>query len=366
MKLEFESEKKPVLTWKYISLMLVLICSFIGAGFVSGAEIYEFFVRFKAASILGVILFFFMSFLLCRKVLKISSKSQMYEKNDADSFKSNFDIKMHKKCLIRAKNTFLIKNYLKKLIVFCNCFFISGAMMSGMKNLISQFYNHIYFAMFFGCVFFSFVICILGVRGLDKIDFFVIGFVALMCFVFVSDNSFGLITNFKPSFNTFDFDFRLVPLSLFFSATYVFMNIMQFEPVVENSGIAFSKRRANIFSLVFSLLLSVPLLIFVLFLLLNPSFLASTMPFLEFFVQRGGFVSKIFAFGLLVCLLTTFITCLIGMKSKISEKFSLSNFISASVSLFMVLVVSVLPFKFFVSVMYPILGVLNCVVFVFL
>lgn len=351
---------------RFASLMLVSVCSFIGAGFVSGAEIYEFFARFKFASFVGVTIFFFLSFLLCYKILKMSENPARKHKNTEFVDNLNFNLKMCKNTKIKCKNTFLNKNFIRNAIIFCNCFFISGAMVSGLKNLIFKFYFSNCFLVFFVCIVIAFSVCCLGVKGLDKLDVFVLGFVAVLCFVFITDNSFGIITSFASKEQSFSFGFNGLFASIFFAALYVFMNILQFEPLVRTSGCTFSKKSALLFALLFAMLLSLPLLCFVLFLNCNLWLAEKSMPFLSFFIIRGGFISKIFGFGLLISLLTTLITCLIGVKDKLAHKLNCSNFIAAGLGLWLVLLISMLPFKFFVSVLYPILGVLNFIVFAFL
>lgn len=346
---------------KYVSLMLVMLCSFIGVGFVSGAEIYEFFVRFKGFAFVGILLFFVLCFLFCRKILLVSNNNQIQKSN-----LEKINLKMQKNLKSNIKNTFYVKNYLKSIIVFLNVFLISAAMFSGLKNLIKNLFFNNYFLILILCFFFAFFLVLVGVRGLEKIDVFVVIFVTVILFYFIFDKSFNFITIFKFENEFVSKNIFLLFGSILFSALYVFMNILQFQPIVGQSGIIFSKKSASIFSLIFSLLLSLFLIIFVIFLSNNPWLTQDSMPFLKFFTKEGGFILKIFCFGLLICLLTTLITCLIGVKKMTMERFTLSNFSATSISVSACIVVSILPFNFFVSVIYPILGVLNFVVFVFL
>ena len=354
--------------FNYLSLITIMSCSFIGAGFVSGAEIYEFFSRFKTASYIGIFIFFFLSFFLCFKIIKMSCldiKSNVKQEIQKNKY---FNLKMYKNNKNGLKSTFFNKNVIRKLIVFCNCFFIAGAMVAGLKNLIFEFYPHNYFIVFFLCIFVVLIVSAVGIRGLDKLDLFVIVFVCVMCYIFITDKDYGLITKLS------NYTFVSLPIlesknvcgSLFFAALYVFMNIMQFQPIVESSKLTFSRKNVLVFSLAFATALTLPLFCFVLFLDFNPDFSKASMPYLEFFIEKGGLFSKIFSIGLLVCLLTTLITCLIGLKQKISCRLGTSNFFSTSFALLSVLIISILPFKFFVSVIYPLLGFLNFIIFLFL
>lgn len=345
----------------YARLMLVMLCSFIGVGFVSGAEIFEFFVKFKAFSIFGILLFFVMSFLFCRKILLISNNNQ-----NQNSKINKINLKMQKNQKINNKNTFNIKNYLKNLIVFLNVFLISSAMFSGLKNLIKNLFFDNYFLTIILCFLFCFFLVLIGVKGLEKIDVLVVVFVILILIYFSFDKSFNFITIFKFENNLVSKSIFLSLGSLLFAALYVFMNILQFQPIVEQCEVVFSNKSASIFSLIFSVILSLFLVIFTVFLLNNPWLTDDSMPFLKFFTKEGGFALKLFSFGLLMCLLTTLITCLIGVKKMVLSRFNLSNFSATSICVSACLVVSILPFNFFVSVIYPFLGVLNFIVFVFL
>ena len=52
---------------KLINLAIMMLCAMVGVGFVSGAEIYEFYARFKGCSFIGIIVFFILMFLLVYK-----------------------------------------------------------------------------------------------------------------------------------------------------------------------------------------------------------------------------------------------------------------------------------------------------------
>ena len=281
-----------------------MLCSFIGVGFVSGAEIYEFFVRFGKLSFLGIILFFVLCFLLSFKILKFQINNNFSFENKIkinDKIKSNKLLKMSKNDLIKNKITFLNKNSLKNFIVFLNVYFISATMFSGLNNLISNLFNHNFFLILILSFFVTFIFVLIGVKGLEKLDIFVVLFVAIITTFFVSNKSFDLKTIFNFENNILS-EKNILALnkilffgeSLFFASLYVFMNILQFEPIVARSGINFSKKSAFFFSLMFALTLSVLLFIFVTFLSAKPELFESQMPFFTYFVSIGGVVSIFF------------------------------------------------------------------------
>ncbi len=362
----------------YFNLMLVMICSFVGVGFVSGAEIYEFFVRFGSWCYLGIFVFYLLCFLLVYKILvggktkqisldlKVQNKSENY---------NNFYSKTHNNLKNNSKNTILNKNNFRQLVVFLNVFLISGAMFSGLKNLLYNLFFNNYFILLIICFFVAFLITLIGVKGLEKVDLLVMLFVGVIIACFVADYGTGRVNDLTGSASEFNdgknaieaengINFKFAFLSIIFSLLYVFMNILQFEPLVRQSGISFTKKRAFCFSACFSILLSAVLLIFVIFLKSNISLGETSMPFLTYFASRGGVMSKIFSFGLLICLVTTLITCLIGTKTHFKMKYNLKSFGATSLALTIAILAGLLPFNFYVSVIYPILGAINFITLV--
>lgn len=361
---------------KHAQLMLIMVCSFIGVGFVSGAEIYEFFVRFGDYCYISIFVFILLCFLLVYKIInraEIINFEAKIDTKQANDYKLNKDTKMYNNCENKSKNTFLIKNYANEIIVFLNVICISGAMFSGLKHLLKQLFLNNYFLLLILCFFITFVIVLIGVKGLSKVDIFVCIFVLIMLVCFVCNESFNLKTidgennGFENiTINQEKSGIVMLISSISFASLYVFMNILQFEPLVASSGIHFSKRGKILFSFLFAGLLGIILFIFSMFLKSNLYLGQSSMPFLDFFLNAGGFMSKIFPFGLLICLLTTLITCLIGVKQKFISKFSMSNFAASCSGVCLAIVLSILPFEIFVSVIYPFLGVINFISFTFL
>ncbi len=356
---------------KYAGLMLVMLCSFVGVGFVSGAEIYEFFVRFSPYSFAGIFVFFMLCFLLTYKIIcfaTINRKAAMLMGENIEQGHYKNYVKMQNYAINNDKNTFKYKIIIRNIIVFLNVLFISGAMFSGLKNLLLNLYFDNYFILLIITFFASFFVTLFGVKGLEKIDVLVLVFVGFIMTCFMCDESFVLKTIFgtKATNGSAGFVdiFGMMLLSIFFACLYVFMNIVQFQPLVEGSGISFTKKRAKIFSLIFATQLTAILVIFVLFLNANIKLSQSSMPFLTFFMGKGRIFSKIFAFGLLSCLVSTLVTCLIGVKNNLITFFKKSNFIATVLAVCFAMIISIIPFKLYVSIIYPILGAINFVIFV--
>lgn len=362
---------KLVSAKKYAGLMLVMLCSFVGVGFVSGAEIYEFFVRFLPYSFVGIFVFFMLCFLLTYKIIcfaSINKKSLLIKQNLQDNNFNTYINKMYKNNNNKPKNTFKFKIYFRNIVIFLNVLLISGAMFSGLKSLLLNLYSNNYFFLLIITFFASFFVTLVGVKGLEKLDLFVLVFVGFISVCFMCDNSFNFKTFFNSNSSAFSGGFYnvfgLILSSGFFALLYVFMNIVQFQPLVEGSEISFNKKRAKIFSLVFAGFLTIVLLVFVLFLGCNINLSSSAMPFLSYFMNKGRVFSKIFALGILICLVSTLVTCLIGVKNNLRTIFNKSNFVATALAVSLAMLISVIPFKLYVSIIYPFLGALNFVFFV--
>lgn len=364
-------KQKLIIAKNYIKLMLVMLCSFVGVGFVSGAEIYEFFVRFSPWFFIGFLVFFMLCFMLTYKIICLVYNSNSCNfKSDIITINNKF--KLHKRLYKSDIFTNKTKYHIREIVVFLNVLLISGAMFSGLKNLLLNLFFNNYFLLLILCFFMCFLVTLFGVKGLEKIDIFVLVFVCFIIVVFVLDKSFDLKTIFSASEceefvlnNSNNYGgFELGIFSLFFAGLYVFMNILQFQPLIQESGILFKKRIALWFSLSFSIILSIILLVLILFLNKNLSLAVNSMPFLSYFIEKGKVYGKVFAFGLIICLVSTLITCLIGVKKGIVDFLKSSNFVATAMALTLAVLISVIPFKVYVSIVYPILGAINFVFFV--
>ena len=89
---------------KSLKLIVMLICAIVGVGFVSGAEIVQFYSRFGKNSYFGLIVFFLLIFVLVLKILTISNNSEN-------------ELKMNNLNKICTKNTFLLKFKIKNTII---------------------------------------------------------------------------------------------------------------------------------------------------------------------------------------------------------------------------------------------------------
>ncbi len=322
-----------------------MIGCMVGVGFVTGAEVFQFFARFKINFIFGIILFFVLTTALSYKIFI------------QNIFYSN-ELKMQNLNQNLLKNTFLTKFNFKEILTILNLFLISAAMFSGLKNLLQQLFFHNHIIIFLVASIFVFVVLLKGVNSLLKVNVFVVLFLLfiLFCLSLTFEKFNCLLLN--------EFSFKNITLSCVFSAIYIFMNIVTIEPVIKEKAKSFTKKECMIVSILFALLLTIMLVIIALFLMNNLCLTNSQMPILEWFKQKGGVFAVVFEIGLVVGLLSTLVGCLFGVKNWLTRQKD------ANVSVCFLLVLAamtgvVFEFSFYVSWVYPLIGILNFLIYVF-
>ncbi len=338
---------KPL--YKTCEMMLVMFGAIAGVGFVAGTEIEDFFARFGINFIFGIIMLFLLMVVLVYKILS----------NDMTLQKSSILYNNKQNVL---NNTFLIKNRIKNCILFFNLFMISSAMFSGLRVMLLYLLKNNYLLIYIVSILIVFAMLIFGIKGLAKFNYLVViflGFVLAIVAVSLSKNfEVGAVRfNLKNSFG-----------AMLFAGIYVFMNIVELEPIAKEYGLFLSKGKRLLFAFIFSLLLSFVVFIICMFLRNNSVVASYNMPMLVYFSELGLGFKLVFSVGLVMSLLSTLLTCLIGVKSRVGNMLTInnSNIASSFLAVMMSVVVGVLPFSFFTKIIYPVIGVLNFIVFVFL
>ena len=310
-----------------LKLFIASICSFIGAGFITGAEIWHYFARFENDMILGVISFsilFYFLILFCFK----SSKNE---------------------------NTKTKK--IKTAVSIFSEIVISAAMISGIKQMTkNQFYSD-WLALFLIVVLVIFLLLFLNIKYFLFYNYFVVGFVIAFTL------SLFAILDVKFDLNLQELSFDNSCKSLIYACFYAFMNIAGVRPIIEriefkNNSQANKKRFS--FLLVFALILLI--LILSIFLISNKYLTLNSMPFLLLFNNKNIALKIIFIIGLLMALVSTAISCLGGAASKVDLIFDDEKFSKSFIFIF-VLLLSFLSFDFFIQIFYPIIAVLNAILF---
>lgn len=335
----------------YFKIIVLMLCSVIGVGFVSGAEIYQFFVRFDKYSYLGVFVFFISIFFLILKMMKDKSNNEKL-----------FKLKnLEQNCL---NNTFLIKSSIKSKLIFFNLVMISSAMFSGLFNIINKLFFNNYLFVLLIIIIILFVVLFFGISGLQIFDYLVVSLLTfIFCYFCISGFNDSDILNVSKI--GVELNFKNLLFSILSAVIYVFMNIVQIQPILNDSEVIYSKKERCLFSFLLSLILSVILFVFVKFLNSNLYLKTNTMPFLKYFCIKGGAFYLIFLFGLFFALISSLLTSLVGVKKQIMKRIE-SNLLATFGAILLAFLISFIGFTNFISIVYPMIGIINFIIYVFL
>ena len=315
-----------------IGLSFMLVGSMVGAGFITGSEIWHFFARFNGGLAFGcVVLFLLIYYLVYSELNK----------------KFNDDYVL----ISRQKQARERVNYISELL-------IASAMISGLKNIISTLFNFDNLIIFLGVILVIFTILFFGFRLFRLYNYFIIGFI-----VFVVG---AILVNFNVENTDAVFNLSVINSvkSSVYAILYVFMNISAIRPIIREFAPNFSKNKAKISALFSAILMLNLILIISIFLIKNTSYSRESMPLLKLFGENGKVLKTIFCVGVIFSMVSTCVGCLFGVKSKIIHKTD-DNLFSSIVCVLMALILGNFSFDFFVSVVYPVIGFLNFLIFIF-
>ena len=205
-----------------------------------------------------------------------------------------------------------------------------------------------------------FVLLYFGVSSLAKFDGFVLLFVVFVCVI--------CITKIKNVFMFTEFSHESITNlfgSIFLSVCYVFMNIIQIKPFAEECEIFSTTKGKGWFSFFVSASLSAMLVILCLFLKTHFKCAQESMPLLFYFVNDGEVLKILFPILLFVALISSLMSSLFGLKKFLVQKVK-ANFKATFFTMIISFVLSFFEFKFYISFVYPLVGILNFIIFVFL
>ena len=134
---------KVKFVFQYLKVGLLMLCAIVGVGFVSGAEIYSFYVRFGNFAYLGVFVFFVLINFLLNKIFK-----------DFDNIENI--VKVNNLNKNHTKYTILTKSKIKSLLINLNVLLVASAMFAGLFSLIKNLFYHNYFVVGLSFIFLFF------------------------------------------------------------------------------------------------------------------------------------------------------------------------------------------------------------------
>lgn len=310
--------------------ILVAVCSFVGVGFVTGAEIWFYFARFEVNAIFGLISFFVLSFLL----FYFSLSEKETENNE---------------------NKFKIKTYFAGVSEL----FVASAMIAGLMETSRLLFGKIWFIVFLCSVAVCFCVFWRGMKSVVFYNYFVavfVVFVIISLFIFNNNKTIEIKPKILP---------KSASLSFVFGAIYIFMNIAEIRPILQEFGKEnHTKTSKTILSLCLSLLLIFLIVTISFMILKNKNLVCFSMPFLVLFKLNGGVVFWLFLIGLVMCLISTAVSCLIGVKNKCNFSKNDEKFAKLFVMI-LSLILGQIPFPIFIKIIYPVVAILNFLIFVF-
>lgn len=316
----------------YFKVILLLIGSMIGAGFITGSEIWHFFARFSGGMFVGLLFFGVLLFVLVYSELK-----------------AMHDVSNN---LIRGEI------WLKETVNFFSELIIASAMISGIKEVVFNLSTNAKYFVLFLAIIVIFIILFKGIKMFSFYNYFVVLFVLFVLLV--------LLTNFGAKADDFKLNFTIIDSckSCIYAGLYVFMNISALKPILRNERGVFSQKQSLILSMIFSFFMCFFILVFSLFLIKNEKLLLTSMPLKTFFLSYGKSYEIIFFAGMIFAMVSTCISCSLGVKEKFIKKSS-DNLFSSLCSLILILIFGFIPFRVFVIFFYPLIGFFNLLIFVF-
>lgn len=315
----------------YFSTIVIAICSFVGVGFITGAEIWFYFSRFGLGSVIGLAVFGFLIYF----VLSLSI------------------------CKSRVKNSKIEK--LKTKILLFGELAVASAMVSGLFETTRLIFDRWWIFFYILAILVMSLLFIFEKKSYIIYNYILlifIIFVIILLFIFNNNNS--LINCSKSTLN---FTAKNAILACVFSCVYVFSNVAEIRPVLECNTENFNIKQKKILCLILSLSLIFLAFMFGLQFFLNEELSKFSMPFLNLFKGKGGVVLWVYLIGLTMTMVSTADACLIGIKNKLNFSKNNEKFVKFIV-IILSLILGQIPFKFFIKIIYPIVAIFNFLIFV--
>lgn len=326
MKTNFKGKKAS------FGLVLLLIGSMIGAGFITGAEIWHFFARFGGGVFVGLFTFGVLLYYLIVNELKVCDDECVCLKSGGI--------------------------WLKKQVNFASELLIASAMISGLRDVVFglQFNGRIF--IFSLAIIVIFIILLFGIKSFSFYNYFVIGFIVYLLII--------LMKNFDEKSINIDNYFNITnsAKSCIYAVLYVFMNISALKPILRSRRRDLDKEEKKFVAISFSISMIFVVFILSVFLINSKNLVEEVMPLKLYFCTLGKGYEIIFIIGVVVSMISTCVSCSFGVKEKFLSRCGGGVFASIC-SLILILILGFIPFEIFVSKFYPLIGFSNFLIFIF-
>ena len=319
-------------------IIFVLIGTFVGAGFASGKEIFNFFTIYSFNGIISIFIFSFLLFLLINKCLKI---------------KFNLNINNYGELILYLEKKYKFFNH--KLFLFVINIFLASSfyiMIAALSSLFNYQFNIAKFITITCCIFICYLILykknINFIYTINSILMpFLILFIIFLCLFNTNINNI----KFNEIYSYFNF-FHVI----FMGLLYFSYNSLLLIPIIFNLKINNKKNILKI-SLLFSLIIFlITLLINLLLLSFYNKIYNLELPIL--FISNSSF--KIFSFLYFFIILSAIFTTMISSGYSFINSFNKNNF---KIKLFLFLLFSfvfcMFSFSSLINFFYPLFGFLG-------
>ena len=297
---------------KVFSVILAIVGSVIGSGFISGKEVAVFFARFGYWSLPCL---FFVFFLFWGVFYLILAKSDAIIEKTKNS------------------KLFFLFNLILSII-------FSSAMFAGVDNLLSFNSFYLNFLIFIAVILVCLLILKRGAKILNKVNLI---FVPIMIILFL------LLLSSKSSFTLPLYESEISGWSFFYSIMYVALNTSNGCVMIASLGQGLTNRQKARVGFISALVLMLILMFVNIILLQHPMALSLEMPLLMLFDGYQGLAMKIIiAVG---CSTTLF--SLIYTSSFLVRGLCNNEFLNFVISIILPSLLSLLGFGFIVTYLYP-------------
>lgn len=310
--------------------ILIAVCSFVGVGFITGAEIWFYFARFENASWFGVAIFGILSFILPMFCVSVGSTK---------------DLKISR---------------VKTKISIVGEMAVASAMVSGLFETTKLIFGNWWFLTFVIAINLIIFLFFYEKKSFLIYNYFVAIFIIFVIFSLFSFDNFSTVqnnSNYKRNFS-----YKNAFLACLFACFYVFSNISELRPILEKNSKHNTKKDNLKLCFILSLLLIFLVIALEFVFFRNIELSKFSMPFLILFKTKGGVSLLLFMIGLIMTMISTAESCLIGVNDKLNydkkdEKFT------KTIVIILLLIFGQLPFRFFIKLIYPIVAIFNFIIF---
>lgn len=325
---------------KTLKISFLIIGSVIGAGFASGKEIFEYFAKFGAPSLLFVVPLFFCFYFLFRIFLKFGEKEKDF--NLILSNKKLINFPSNKRSSFNYLNAFMFLTFL----------ILSSAMFSGIIALFKTYFPSLNTTILFAIIsLLSLVMIKLSFKVISSFSYFLVPLI-IVCIII---NSIFSYIHAGASFTLFMEPFIPLPaLTLLYASQNVFLSSF----IIIKSGSGLCKREQKRVAFISSFILCLLLTLGIFCFLTNPEVAKSNMPFVEVSLRINPYFSALFGFIIFSSIITTYLTTLSSLKEffKGEKKYN-----KPAVMLMLIVLLSLFDFGTIVEYLYPLIGVFGVI-----